>query len=58
MASRQESSGHGSRRTAGRNIGPFVIDKEIGKGSFAQVYMGWDKVSLLSLLSTLSLSDH
>lgn len=41
MASRQEGS---SRRSGGRNVGQFTIDKEIGKGSFAQVYMGWHKV--------------
>lgn len=40
MASRQEGS---SRRSGGRNVGQFTIDKEIGKGSFAQVYMGWHK---------------
>ncbi|KAL7918933.1 hypothetical protein ACQKWADRAFT_215630 [Trichoderma austrokoningii] len=40
MASRQESS---SRRSGSRNLGQFTIDKEIGKGSFAQVYMGWHK---------------
>ncbi|KAL7807376.1 hypothetical protein V8C44DRAFT_188681 [Trichoderma aethiopicum] len=43
MASRQDSSSLGSRRSGGRNVGQFVIDKEIGKGSFAQVYMGWQK---------------
>lgn len=41
MASRQDGS---SRRSGGRNVGQFTIDKEIGKGSFAQVYMGWHKV--------------
>lgn len=44
MASRQDTSSLGSRRSGGRNVGQFVIDKEIGKGSFAQVYMGWQKV--------------
>lgn len=29
-------------------IGNFVIDKEIGKGSFAQVYSGRHKVSITS----------
>ncbi|UKZ82302.1 Serine/threonine-protein kinase [Trichoderma virens FT-333] len=43
MASRQDSSSLGSRRSGGRNVGQFAIDKEIGKGSFAQVYMGWHK---------------
>ncbi|KAJ6788441.1 hypothetical protein PWT90_10903 [Aphanocladium album] len=48
MASRQEgTSSHGSRKSS-RSIGSFVIDKEIGKGSFAQVYMGWHKVRLVS----------
>ena len=46
MASRQDgpSLSGGSRKASGRSIGQFVIDKEIGKGSFAQVYMGWHKV--------------
>ncbi|OAA44768.1 Serine/threonine-protein kinase [Metarhizium rileyi] len=45
MASRQDRPSFGSRRLNGRAIGQFVIDKEIGKGSFAQVYMGWHKQS-------------
>ncbi|PHH88343.1 hypothetical protein CDD83_7673 [Cordyceps sp. RAO-2017] len=47
MASRQDAqpSSSGSRRSNARNIGQFVIDKEIGKGSFAQVYMGWQTES-------------
>lgn len=45
MASRQEGTSSRGTRRSGRNIGSFVIDKEIGKGSFAQVYMGWHKVS-------------
>ncbi|RFU73417.1 serine threonine- kinase [Trichoderma arundinaceum] len=45
MASQQDTSSLGSRRrSGGRNVGQFAIDKEIGKGSFAQVYMGWHKV--------------
>src|SRR5689334_16496397 len=47
MASRQDAPPPASRQarsSGGRNIGQFVIDKEIGKGSFAQVYMGWHKV--------------
>lgn len=44
MASRQDGSSLGSRRSGGQNVGQFAIDKEIGKGSFAQVYMGWHKV--------------
>lgn len=44
MASRQDGPSFGSRRLNGRAIGQFVIDKEIGKGSFAQVYVGWHKV--------------
>ncbi|KAF5138656.1 Serine/threonine-protein kinase ATG1 [Metarhizium anisopliae] len=45
MASRQDGPSFGSRRLNGRAIGQFVIDKEIGKGSFAQVYVGWHKES-------------
>ncbi|PFH60114.1 hypothetical protein XA68_11469 [Ophiocordyceps unilateralis] len=47
MASRHDAtSSPGSRRSNGRSIGHFAIDKEIGKGSFAQVYMGWHMVCL------------
>ncbi|KAK5989177.1 Serine/threonine-protein kinase ATG1 [Cladobotryum mycophilum] len=42
MAGRQDTS-LASKRLGGRNVGQFAIDKEIGKGSFAQVYMGWHK---------------
>lgn len=45
MASRQDGPSSGSRRSNGRAIGQFIVDKEIGKGSFAQVYMGWHKES-------------
>ncbi|EFY88904.1 Serine/threonine-protein kinase [Metarhizium acridum CQMa 102] len=45
MASRQDGPSFSSRRLNGRAIGQFVIDKEIGKGSFAQVYVGWHKDS-------------
>ncbi|KAF4123164.1 serine/threonine-protein kinase ULK2 [Geosmithia morbida] len=38
-------SGSGSRRSSRRVVGEFTIEKEIGKGSFAQVYLGWHKVS-------------
>ncbi len=44
MSSRHNTPSHGSRKSSSRNIGQFIIDKEIGKGSFAQVYMGWHKV--------------
>ncbi|TQW00445.1 hypothetical protein V2A60_001522 [Cordyceps javanica] len=45
MAGRQEgTSSHGTRRSS-RHVGSFIIDREIGKGSFAQVYMGWHKES-------------
>ncbi|KOS19006.1 Serine/threonine-protein kinase ATG1 [Escovopsis weberi] len=43
MANRHDASSFGSKRLCGRNIGQFTIDKEIGKGSFAQVYVGWHK---------------
>lgn len=46
--------------SAGRDkyaqIGNFVVGSEIGKGSFAQVYMGWHKVNLAARLPTRSLS--
>ena len=40
MASARESSKKASRRA----VGEFIVEKEIGKGSFAQVYLGWQKV--------------
>lgn len=45
MAGPQESStSSGSRKSGGRAVGQFNIGSEIGKGSFAQVYLGWHKV--------------
>lgn len=45
MASQQEASAsQSSRRSGGRTVGQFNIGSEIGKGSFAQVYLGWHKV--------------
>lgn len=44
MASRHDRPSQSSKRAVGKSIGQFVIDKDIGKGSFAQVYMGWHKV--------------
>ncbi|KAG6126001.1 Serine/threonine-protein kinase [Claviceps purpurea] len=45
MSSRQEEPSSGSRRSNGRTIGQFIMRNEIGKGSFAQVYLGWHKES-------------
>nr|AFO69309.1 serine/threonine-protein kinase [Aciculosporium take] len=45
MASRQDEPSSGSRRSNGRAIGHFIMGNEIGKGSFAQVYMGRHKES-------------
>ncbi|KAK3989515.1 Serine/threonine-protein kinase ATG1 [Cladorrhinum sp. PSN332] len=47
MANRASTSSSSSRRTKAIDdaIGQFVIDKEIGKGSFAQVYSGRHKVT-------------
>ncbi|KAH7326403.1 hypothetical protein B0I35DRAFT_405653 [Stachybotrys elegans] len=45
MSSRQETSSYGSRKSGGKSVGQFYIDKEVGKGSFAQVYLGWHKDS-------------
>ncbi|KEY67237.1 hypothetical protein S7711_06704 [Stachybotrys chartarum IBT 7711] len=45
MASRQDTAAYGSKKSGGKTIGQFIIDKEIGKGSFAQVYLGWQKES-------------
>jgi hypothetical protein len=44
------SSSFGRRRGDGEaSVGEFIIGSEIGKGSFAQVYMGVHKVSESSL---------
>ncbi|KAF5681070.1 ulk ulk kinase [Fusarium heterosporum] len=44
MAGPQESSASsGSRKSSSRAVGQFNIGSEIGKGSFAQVYLGWHK---------------
>ncbi|KAG6017206.1 Serine/threonine-protein kinase [Claviceps pusilla] len=43
MTSRQDEPSSGSRRSNGRAIGQFIMRNEIGKGSFAQVYLGWHK---------------
>jgi hypothetical protein len=46
MSSSRDSS---KKQHSGRRVGDFVIDKEIGKGSFAQVYLGWHKVWHITL---------
>jgi serine/threonine-protein kinase ULK/ATG1 len=43
--SERTSSSRRSKPASDDAIGNFVIDKEIGKGSFAQVYSGRHKVS-------------
>ncbi|KAI1020017.1 hypothetical protein LB503_006422 [Fusarium chuoi] len=50
MAARQESStSSGSRKSGSRAVvGQFNIGSEIGKGSFAQVYLGWHKLERLN----------
>ncbi|KAG6038913.1 Serine/threonine-protein kinase [Claviceps citrina] len=45
MASRQDEPSSGPRRSNGRPLGQFIMGTEIGKGSFAQVYLGWHKES-------------
>lgn len=51
MANRPSSS---RQPKAGSDvIGQFLIDEEIGKGSFAQVYAGRHKVSSLRVVSCL-----
>jgi hypothetical protein len=56
MAERTSSSRR-TKPTSDDAIGNFVIDKEIGKGSFAQVYSGRHKVSAIPGLQ-LSGSGH
>lgn len=38
------AASQGSQKSK-RSVGDFVVEKEIGKGSFAQVYQGWHQVS-------------
>lgn len=58
MAGPQESStSSGSRKSGSRAVGQFNIGSEIGKGSFAQVYLGWHKVRL-SFHTDLALFPH
>jgi len=45
MAARTSSSSRRTRVDGDDTVGQFVIDQEIGKGSFAQVYAGRHKVS-------------
>lgn len=45
------SSSRRTKAVGGDSIGQFVIDQEIGKGSFAQVYAGKHKVSTAVALS-------
>ncbi|SPO02997.1 related to serine-threonine kinase [Cephalotrichum gorgonifer] len=42
---RQASSSGREKQYNNSHIGDFVVGAEIGKGSFAQVYMGWHKVT-------------
>ncbi len=51
MAEARNSSSSALRRArpGDESIGQFIIGGEIGKGSFAQVYMGKHKVSPLQL---------
>lgn len=37
------AASQGSQRSR-QSVGDFVVEKEIGKGSFAQVYQGWHQV--------------
>lgn len=49
MAGIPEAVGSSRSRTSGeRALGQFCVGREIGKGSFAQVYVGYHKVRLTS----------
>lgn len=50
MASVRDTPSQGSRKSSRRTVGEFLIEKEVGKGSFAQVYQGWHKVRVCSSL--------
>lgn len=54
MADTRHSSTASSRRPKPGNdsVGQFIVGSEIGKGSFAQVYIGKHKVSSSSLPCT------
>ncbi len=57
MAERTSSASTRRTRPATHDaIGNFVIDKEIGKGSFAQVYSARHKVRDLCLLDHLQVT--
>jgi serine/threonine protein kinase len=59
MAGPQESStSSGSRKSGSRAVGQFNIGSEIGKGSFAQVYLGWHKVRHSFYPDLASLPHH
>lgn len=55
MAGRLPTSSSGRRRRD--DVGEFWIDEEIGKGSFATVYMGYHKVRIEPIAGSL-LSTH
>lgn len=46
MADPRIHSSSTTRRARNADIGQFIIGSEIGKGSFAQVYMGKHKVRI------------
>ena len=50
MAGIPEAVGSSRSKTSGeRTLGQFIVGREIGKGSFAQVYAGFHKVRLTSV---------
>lgn len=53
MTDRTASGSSRRSKLGGDSIGQFVIDQEIGKGSFAQVYAGKHKVSQAYLVPSL-----
>ncbi|WZH42732.1 Ulk ulk kinase [Fusarium acuminatum] len=56
MAGPQESStSSGSRKSGSRAVGQFNIGSEIGKGSFAQVYLGWHKTKAAVAIKSVEL---
>jgi serine/threonine-protein kinase ULK2 len=61
MASSRDAIPQGVRKPRRTTVGQFVIEKEIGKGSFAQVYQGLHKVystAPTEVLSLLILPGH
>lgn len=57
MSSRKDGSSTDPRASDERIVGPFIVKQQIGKGSFAEVYIGWHRVRRPSLLFSAHAHD-